>query len=507
MRILFTTLIFTFCLGQRSLSQSMTIMPFLDSYHSALQSYNESLFAESYDAFLTLEKHVIDPNSLLSVNISFYKCKSAMKLFHEDGPKMMLNFLEMYPNNVHFNEANKSIADYFFQKREYKKAAQYYDFVDEYILLGKQRASFIFQYAYSLFSLGELQKASFLFQEILLRYSEHQKSSKYYLACIAYQNRNFATAEKYFLELINLGLYLQDAPMFVANIYHQQHSFQQVISFGLNYIDSLILPSPELYKLIAEAYYREQNYEKAIYFFKDKYLSLEAKLDPPGFYLLGQSYYRLKEYSLASSAFNKIIQVEDSLAQNAYYYLGDCYLNLEDKRSAQNAFESASNYGFNSRITEHASFNFAKLCYELGYPFADPTMILQDFINDFPNSEYFIDSIKNNLKVGNEGLQSGYYGYQLYSTSSWDIIPKSIGYFETLEYKYFVWGLESITVSKEACDINPGGLHLFISKYNDFKQKNIFYLGRDDSIEELIFDLNKSSVSIKKIQTSLNEYE
>ena len=388
MRILFTTLIFTFCLGQRSLSQSMTIMPFLDSYHSALQSYNESLFAESYDAFLTLEKHVIDPNSLLSVNISFYKCKSAMKLFHEDGPKMMLNFLEMYPNNVHFNEANKSIADYFFQKREYKKAAQYYDFVDEYILLGKQRASFIFQYAYSLFSLGELQKASFLFQEILLRYSEHQKSSKYYLACIAYQNRNFATAEKYFLELINLGLYLQDAPMFVANIYHQQHSFQQVISFGLNYIDSLILPSPELYKLIAEAYYREQNYEKAIYFFKDKYLSLEAKLDPPGFYLLGQSYYRLKEYSLASSAFNKIIQVEDSLAQNAYYYLGDCYLNLEDKRSAQNAFESASNYGFNSRITEHASFNFAKLCYELGYPFADPTMILQDFINDFPNSEY-----------------------------------------------------------------------------------------------------------------------
>ena len=39
-------------------------------------------------------------------------------------------------------------------------------------------------------------------------------------------------------------------------------------------------------------------------------------------------------------------------------------------------------------ITEHSNFNFAKLCYELGYPYADPTMILQDFINDFPNSEY-----------------------------------------------------------------------------------------------------------------------
>ncbi len=392
MRIIFATFIFALLIGQRAQSQSESIMTFMVSYHSALQSYNESLFAESYDAFLTLEKQVIDPSSLLAVNTSFYKCKSAMQLFHDDALKMMLNFMEMYPNNIHFNEANNIIANYFFQKREYNKAAQYYDFVDENILQTKQRVSFIFQYAYSLFSLGELEKASFLFQDLLLSDSEHKISSKYYLACIAYQNLNFATAEKYFLELIDLGLYLQDAPMYIANIYHQQRSFKQVISFGLNYTDSLILPSPELYKLIGEAYYREKNYEKAIYFFKDKYLSLEAKLDPPGFYLLGQSYYRLKEYSLASSAFNKIIQVEDSLAQNAYYYLGDCYLNLEDKRSAQNAFESASNYDFNSRITEHASFNFAKLCYELGYPFADPTMILQDFINDFPGSEYLDDA-------------------------------------------------------------------------------------------------------------------
>tara|TARA_B100001093_G_scaffold359073_1_gene343674 strand:- start:1296 stop:3761 length:2466 start_codon:yes stop_codon:yes gene_type:complete len=181
---------------------------------------------------------------------------------------------------------------------------------------------------------------------------------------------------------------MQDAPMYLANIYHKQKSYKQVISFGLNFTDSLNLPSPNLYKLIAEAYYKEKEYDKAIYFFDNKYLSLGLKLDANGYYLLGQSYYRSKEYSLASSAFNKIIQAEDSLAQNAYYYLGDCYLNLNNKRSAQNAFESASNYNFNSRITEHSKFNFAKLCYEIGYPFADPTMILQDFINNFPDSEF-----------------------------------------------------------------------------------------------------------------------
>ena len=107
-----------------------------------------------------------------------------------------------------------------------------------------------------------------------------------------------------------------------------------------------------------------------------------------GYYLLGQAYYRMNEFSLASTAFNKIIEAEDSLAQNASYYLADCYLELGDKRSAQNAFESASYFDFNPSITEHANFNFAKLCYELGYPYNDPTMILQDFINNFPDSEY-----------------------------------------------------------------------------------------------------------------------
>ena len=388
MRTLYFIIICILFTVQKAYTQSESTIPLLTYYHSALQSYNEASFAESYDAFLNLEKQVIDPNSLFSLNISFYKCKSALKLFHDDAPKMMLNFLETYPNNVHFNEANVCIADYYYQKRSYTKSTQYYSFVDENSLQSKRRDNFNFKYAYSLFSIGESDKASFLFQELLLSPSDHQTTSKYYLACIAYQNLNFSTAEKYFLELIELGLYMQDAPMYLVNIYHQQHSFKQVISFGLNYTDSLNIPSREIYKLIAEAYYREKTYDKAIYYFKDKYLSLEDKLDAQGYYLLGQSYYKLNEYAQASSAFNKIIQADDSLTQNAYYYLGDCYLNLKDKRSAQNAFESASNYDFNLRITEHSSFNFAKLCYELGYPYADPTMILQDFINDFPDSEY-----------------------------------------------------------------------------------------------------------------------
>ena len=72
-----------------------------------------------------------------------------------------------------------------------------------------------------------------------------------------------------------------------------------------------------MYKLIAEAYYHLKDYESAVSFFQDKYLASD-QAESMGYYLLGQAYYRMNEFSLASTAFNKIIEAEDSLAQNAF---------------------------------------------------------------------------------------------------------------------------------------------------------------------------------------------
>ena len=292
------------------------------------------------------------------------------------------------PNSTLYYEACRNLADYYSQKRDYTHASVYYQKIDIAQIRKKNRDSYKFQYAYCLFELGDYKTAAAFFHDLLSNDNEYSNKSKYYFAYTTYIDSNFATAKKYFLELIDKGLYLDELPLYVAQIYHQQASYDDVLDFSLKYVDSINQESSELYKLIAEAYYHKKKYAQCIYFFDDKYLQAEDKLDDLGYYLLGQAYYRTQEYSLASSAFNKIIEAEDSLAQNAYYYLADCYLELGDKRSAQNAFESASYFNFNNRITEHSNFNFAKLCYELGYPYADPTMILQDFINDFPESEY-----------------------------------------------------------------------------------------------------------------------
>ena len=388
MRILLIIVLFGVNIHQSVVAQQPVVNQLMQQYQSALQVYKSNSYAHAYETFSSLESEISDKNSLLAINTRYYKSRSAMELFHNDAEDLMNSFLNDYPNSTLYYEACRNLADYYSQKRNYAQASFYYQQIDVSQIRKKHRDAYRFQYAYSLFELGDYKSAAAFFHDLLSNTNEYSNKSKYYFAYIAYIDSNFATAKKYFLELIDAGLYLEDLPLYLTQIYHQQASYDNVLEFGLQYVDSVNKESSELYKLIAEAYYHKKEYDRCIYFFNNKYLQTEDKLDDLGYYLLGQAYYRSQEFSLASSAFNKIVEAEDSLAQNAYYYLADCYLELGDKRSAQNAFESASYFNFNNRITEHSNFNFAKLCYELGYPYADPTMILQDFINDFPESEY-----------------------------------------------------------------------------------------------------------------------
>lgn len=387
MRILLILLSF-FIYSHETLSAQQQIDPVMEIYQRALQHYHSASYAQAHHMFSDLESHIDDPQSILAIQIHYYKSRSAMQLFHRDAASSMDNFLDSYPNSTLFYEASRNLADYYYQKRAYKKALVYYETIDPGKLDEEFRDQCKFNHAYSLFSIGSMKASASLFHDLISKDSEFNSASKYYFGYIAYIDGNYATAKKQFQELIDRGMYLDEIPLYMVQILHEQEDYETLISFGLPYVDSIGTTFNELHKLLAEAYYHLGDYNQSIYFFSEKYLSSGAQLDDYGYYLLGQAYYRTNEYALASSTFNKIIEAEDSLAQNAYHHLANCYLELGDKRSAQNAFESASYFDFNSDITEHAHFNFAKLCYELGYPYADPTMILQDFIKDFPESEY-----------------------------------------------------------------------------------------------------------------------
>lgn len=385
--------IYVFCsllflgLNNKMLGQESMTNPIIDDYHLATQLYESQSYERAFHLFLKINEAVDDKHDMLSIKSAYYMARSAMYLYTYDAHVLMEDFVMKYPDSYLSHESYRNIGDYYYQKRDYENAYSYYKLVNINHIENTNKNEFKYKIAYSLFELEQYQESASYFSNLKDVVSPHQHWAKYYFAYIAYLNQNFVTAKAYFLELLNEGFNDPTIPLFITQIYHKLEAYDKLVEFALPFSDSSAVDI-RINKLIAEAYYHNGDYNSAIVFFDDKYLKNGGYLSDLGYYLLGQSYYRVNQFSLASSAFNKIVSSEDSLAQNAYYYLADSYLELGDKRSAQNAFESAALIGGNSRITEHANFNFAKLCYELGYPYADPTMILQDFINEFPDSEY-----------------------------------------------------------------------------------------------------------------------
>ena len=123
---------------------------------------------------------------MLAIHTHYYKSLSAMQLFHNDAVQLMMGFLETYPNSTLYDEASKRIADYYYQKRDYKNAVLYYETVDIGQLRKKDISKYKFQYAYSLFEIGEMKSAASFFTILFLKVLITKKSSEllFWIHCL-----------------------------------------------------------------------------------------------------------------------------------------------------------------------------------------------------------------------------------------------------------------------------------------------------------------------------------
>ena len=60
----------------------------------------------------------------------------------------------------------------------------------------------------------------------------------------------------------------------------------------------------------------------------------------------------------------------------------------KQKGYALNAYKHAASFNFDVNLQEDAAFNHAKLVYEQEVTYADAVGVFQNYITQFPNSEY-----------------------------------------------------------------------------------------------------------------------
>ena len=151
------------------------------------------------------------------------------------------------------------------------------------------------------------------------------------------------------------------------------------------YIDSVTEKRKGEFANIGDSYYKSQDYNKAIDYYKvfKKY----AKADRESNYQVAFSYYKLGNFEKAISLFSRVVYKSDVLSQTSYYHMADAYLRLNEKDYARNAFQEASKLDFDEEIKRNSLFNYAKLAFELSYnPYDEAINAFHEF-ESYPDTE------------------------------------------------------------------------------------------------------------------------
>lgn len=318
----------------------------------------------------------------------YYGAMCALKLFHGDAEYRMNRYINLYPGSSRLNDSYIATGDFFYQNKNYKKAAYYYEQVNRAILSRDLLPAYCFRYGYSSFMKGDRNTALLMFSEIKDIDTDYTPPALYYFSHIAYEDKKYETAYEGFVRLKNDETFGSVVPFYIVQILYLRKDYDGILAMAPDLLKSAgPQRAIELYRFIGDAYYNKSNYNEATGYL-EKFLAGSKVISREDRYPLAYCYYKTGNYDKAIKIFLDLTASPDLMSQNIWCLLGDCYLHVGDKTRAQFAFGQASVMNFDKNLKEESLFNYAKLMYETSYsPFGEVIKAFQQYIDLYPGSE------------------------------------------------------------------------------------------------------------------------
>jgi tetratricopeptide (TPR) repeat protein len=425
-------------------------------YNTGLELFDKGKYGAAQKAFQeyirlkNLSGNATGQNNLKVVDAQYYAGVSALYLFNPDAEAQIDRFIAQHPTHPKAMTAYYELGQFYYAKKDYKKAIEYFGKVDSGDLSLEQVIDYKFKLGYAYFTQQDFAKAGQMFDDLKRTNHKYTTAANYYAGYINYKLGKYDDAIKDLRKAEKDPAYQTEVPYMVANVYYKQQRYDELLAYTTSIIgepevgtteekpapkkagsrtpakstpsrtsgkapagkapqqptastakgteageESAAATTPvknadELFLLTAEAYYRKGNYEKAAAYFKqyaNTSKGARSKTSPDIQYRISYAQYLTKDYAAAAEGFKGIASSRDSIGQYSAYYLGMSYLQLNNKPFALQAFDQARKAKLNKQVQEEAAFNYAKVLGDLGNH-AESITALKDFLKTYPNSKY-----------------------------------------------------------------------------------------------------------------------
>lgn len=304
--------------------------------------------------------------------------------------ELLKNYLEVYPSSRHADEVAFLIGSAHFGEGEYERAIYWFNQSNIDLLSPDQQEAYCFRLAYALLQQGDQEKARGYFARIEQVGKRYKEAASYYVAYIDYARGSYPQALQAFNRLKENPTYKEQSLYYITQIYFIQNKYSKVISEGKQLLATYpnSANNGEVYRMMGNSAYHLGDEAQAIKWL-DQYMATTEKPLRGDRYILGVCSYNKGDYAKAVKQLSQTVRVNDALSQSASMYLGQSYLKLGQSNNARMSFESAATASFDKQVKEAAMYNYALLVHETGFTgFGESVRIFEDFLNDFPNSQY-----------------------------------------------------------------------------------------------------------------------
>ncbi|UFH52406.1 tetratricopeptide repeat protein [Spirosoma sp. KNUC1025] len=324
-----------------------------------------------------------------AVDAEYYIALTSLYI-DEPGAELLVDrFVQNHSQHPKAAQLYGDLGTYYFTRQDYAKAI---DFLEKAVAQGGssgQQITFKYQLGLSYYNTQNLQKALPLLNEVKLDPSSADApAASYYAGVINFRNRNFNEAVADFRRVEKNPTYQNQVPNWIAQALYRQRRFDDLLA----YTEPLLKRNAgsamsEVALYTAEVYYQQNQFAKAIPYYKQYINAAGAKAPGAVKFRYGQSLFRTGAYNDAITQLKTLAGGKDTTAQYAAYTLGISYLQTQNPSYALNAFDQASRLAFSPEIQEEARFNHAKLQLDQNNG-SDAVKELTAFLKQYPNSKF-----------------------------------------------------------------------------------------------------------------------
>ena len=338
----------------------------------------------------------------------------------KNAGRALQDYLKRYPYTTYADEVYMMLGITQVESKHYKQALKNFEEVTLTRLGLDQQPEYQFYRGYAYLMMGEYQKSLTFFSSLKQKDTPYTLASRYYYAFAQYKLGDYSKALPEFLAIEHTVQYSDIVPYYIIQIYYSQGNLEEVEQRA-TYIMEANPGNPnngEVERILGELQYQRGAYARAIPHleaYEKSFREQKKELVRNDLYLLGMSYFQTEQYKKAITYLKKVKPENDTISESTALHLGHAYTRTGNIEQGKLNYASAVRYGFTTKLTEEAMYNYALCTYQSSTALGESVTAFTDFLRTYPKSKHTttIRSLLSDAFLRSKNYQAAYEALQL----------------------------------------------------------------------------------------------